>query len=132
MRSPFGAVANMLGCNIVVSELELESRYCVQLRTNTHGKGVNRLILSVIGLIEPLLSFYKVYFGIKYLTEVDMLLNKGTKRNKRVLTAKKMILFPEQAVYGRGTKVENACLMRKTKIATCVTSYLWQRGLVNT
>ena len=36
--------ANMLDCDIVVSEFELESRYNVDFQTNTLGKGMNPLI----------------------------------------------------------------------------------------
>ena len=39
-----GVVANMLDCDIVVSEFELQSRYYVHLRTNTLGKGINLLL----------------------------------------------------------------------------------------
>ena len=34
-----------LECGIVVREFELQSRYYVHFRTNTLGKGMNRLIL---------------------------------------------------------------------------------------
>ena len=33
-------VANVLYCDIVVSEFELQSRYYVHFRTNTHEKGL--------------------------------------------------------------------------------------------
>ena len=41
--SPSGVVANVLECDIVVSEFELRSRYYVHFRTFTLGKGINPL-----------------------------------------------------------------------------------------
>ena len=40
-----GAVANVLDCDILVSEFELKSRYYVYFRTNTFRKVMNTLIL---------------------------------------------------------------------------------------
>ena len=67
-----GVVANGLACDIVVSEFEFKSRYCVQFRTNTFGKVMNPLILQAVGLIVLLLFFYKDNFGVKYTVKVDM------------------------------------------------------------
>ena len=39
-----GEVANVLGCNIVVSEFELQLRYYIHFQTNTLGKHINSLI----------------------------------------------------------------------------------------
>ena len=49
-----GVVANMLECDIVQSEFELQSGYNVHFRTN-----------RTIGIIVLLISFYKDGFGIK-------------------------------------------------------------------
>ena len=40
-RSPCGAVANVLHCDIAISEFEFQSRYYVHFRTNTLGEGIN-------------------------------------------------------------------------------------------
>ena len=40
-RSPHSVVANMLNCNLKVSEFDLWSRYYVHFRTNTLGKVMN-------------------------------------------------------------------------------------------
>ena len=42
-ESSFGVVANVLDCNIVVNEFELQSRYFVYFPTNTLGKDMNHL-----------------------------------------------------------------------------------------
>ena len=47
--NPRGVVANVLDCDIVVSEFELLSRYYVHFRTNALGKGMNFTYLPVIG-----------------------------------------------------------------------------------
>ena len=41
---PHGLVTNMLDCDIVVSEFEVQSRYNVHFRTNTLRKVMNPLI----------------------------------------------------------------------------------------
>ena len=56
-----GVMANVLNCNIVVSEFELKSRYYVLYWTNTLGKP---LISPAMGSIQPLLSFYPGNSGI--------------------------------------------------------------------
>ena len=71
-------MANVLECDIVVSKFELQLHYYVHFRTNTFGKGMNPLIPLVMGLVVPLLFFYKDGFGIKSI-KADMLLNKETK-----------------------------------------------------
>ena len=38
-----------MDCGILVSELELQSRYYVHFRTNTRGKGMNPVILPAMG-----------------------------------------------------------------------------------
>ena len=42
-------MANVLDCDIVVSEFEIQSRYLVPFRTNT-GEGMNSLIPPGYGL----------------------------------------------------------------------------------
>ena len=49
---------------IVVGEFELQSRYYVHFRINTFGKGMNPLILLVMGEIASQL-FWKDDFAIK-------------------------------------------------------------------
>ena len=46
---PRGVMVKELGCEIVVSKFELQSRYYVHFRTNTLGKGMNPLILPAMG-----------------------------------------------------------------------------------
>ena len=46
---PRGVIVKALDCGIVVSEFELQSRYYVHFRTNTIGKGMNPIILPVMG-----------------------------------------------------------------------------------
>ena len=41
--SPRGVVANVLDCNIVINEFELQSCYYIDFRTNTLGKDINSL-----------------------------------------------------------------------------------------
>ena len=38
-----------MDCGVVVREFELQSRYYVQFRPNTLGKGMNPLILPAMG-----------------------------------------------------------------------------------
>ena len=47
--SLYGIVVDILECNMVVSEFELQPRYYVYFQTNTLGKGMNLLIQSVLG-----------------------------------------------------------------------------------
>ena len=42
-------MVNVLDCNIIVSEFELQSRYFVHFRTRTFQKGMNPLILPSMG-----------------------------------------------------------------------------------
>ena len=46
---PRGIMVKALDCGIVVSEFELQSRYYVQFRTDTLGKGMDSLIIPAIG-----------------------------------------------------------------------------------
>ena len=46
---PSDVDANMLDCDIVASEVELQSCYNIHFRTLTLGKGMNPFILSAIG-----------------------------------------------------------------------------------
>ena len=64
--NPCGVVANVLNCDIVVIESELQSCYYVHFQTNTLEKGLNMVIPKAIDLIIiPLLFFYKDDFGIE-------------------------------------------------------------------
>ena len=74
-----GAVANVLDCAIVIGEFEFLSRYYAHFLTNTIGKDINPFIPSAMAGIVPQPLFYKVGFGIKWSTNVDMPLNKETK-----------------------------------------------------
>ena len=46
---PRGVMVKAMDCGIVVSEFVLQSRYYVQFRANTLGKGINPLILPAMG-----------------------------------------------------------------------------------
>ena len=46
---PRGVMVKAMDCGIVVSEFVLQSRYYVQFRANTLGKGMNTLILPAMG-----------------------------------------------------------------------------------
>ena len=46
---PFVVVVNVPDCDTVMNEVELQSRYYVYFRTNTHGKGMNPLFLPAMG-----------------------------------------------------------------------------------
>ena len=80
-------VTNVLDCNIVVSEFELQSIYYVHVRTNTPGKGMNPHIFPFMGYIVQLLFFYKNGFGIEYSMKDDMPLN------NEIETETKRLLF---------------------------------------
>ena len=54
-----------LDCGIVVIEFDFQSRYNVHFRTNTLGKGMNPLILPVMGLDSNDPYYKKDGFGIK-------------------------------------------------------------------
>ena len=58
-----GVVANVLDCDIILSEFEHQSHNYVHFRTNTLGKGINPLIPPAIGWRVQLL-FYESGFGI--------------------------------------------------------------------
>ena len=57
-------MANVLDCDFVVNEFELQLCCHVHFWTDSFGKGVNLLILLDMAYIVPLL-FYKEGFGIK-------------------------------------------------------------------
>ena len=78
---PRGVMVRVLGCRIVVSEFELQSRHYLHFRTNTLKKDINTFILTTKDLIAPLLFFLKNGFGIEYPNKVDMPLHKRTKPN---------------------------------------------------
>ena len=52
-----GVMVNTRDCVTVVSEFELQSRYYIRFRTNTLGKGMNSLILPLMGEIVSLEFF---------------------------------------------------------------------------
>ena len=54
---PRGVMVKVMVSRIVVSEFELQSRYYVHFRSNTHGKGINPLILQAMGKIVQVLRF---------------------------------------------------------------------------
>ena len=56
-RCPRGVMVNQLDSGIVVSEFELEARYCVHFRTNNLGKCMNPLIFPAMGQIASLPFF---------------------------------------------------------------------------
>ena len=43
-RCPHGVVVNMMDCNIILSEFELQSQDYVHFQTNSFGKGMNLVI----------------------------------------------------------------------------------------
>ena len=47
--SPRSAVANVLDCDNVVSEFELQSSYYIHFRIDTFGKGINPLLPMNMG-----------------------------------------------------------------------------------
>ena len=57
-------MANILDCEIVVSEFELQSRYYIHIQTNNLGKGMNSRILQDMAWIVSLLFLYKYSFRI--------------------------------------------------------------------
>ena len=56
-----GVEANVLDCDIAVSEFDFQLLYYVHFQTNILGEGMNPFILPAM----PLLFFYKDGFGIK-------------------------------------------------------------------
>ena len=58
-------MANVLDCNIMLSEFKLQSQYYVYFQINTLRKAMNLLLFQAIGYIVSLLFFYKDGFGIK-------------------------------------------------------------------
>ena len=46
---PRGVMVKAMHTGIIVGEFELQLRYYVHFRTNTHGKGMNPLILPAMG-----------------------------------------------------------------------------------
>ena len=60
------SVANVLDCNIVVSEFELQSRYYVHFRTIVLGKVMNSLIPSSNGLNNSTIVLAQSAGAIEY------------------------------------------------------------------
>ena len=48
-KGPRGVMVKALGCEIIVSEFELQSRYYIHFRANTLGNGTNPPILPAMG-----------------------------------------------------------------------------------
>ena len=46
---PRSVLVKSLHCGYVLSEFELQSRYCVHFSTNIFGKGMNPLITAAMG-----------------------------------------------------------------------------------
>ena len=46
---PHGVMVKAMDCGIVISEFVPQSRHCIHFRANTLGKGMNPLILLVMG-----------------------------------------------------------------------------------
>ena len=72
--NPFGFEGNVLDCDSVVSEFELQSRFYVHI-----GKDMNFLIHSSYWLNSTTNVLLQIGFGIEYPSNVDMLGNKVTK-----------------------------------------------------
>ena len=58
-------MANVLNCNIIAYEFEFQPYYDIHFWTNTFEKGMDPLIISAMGLIVPLLFFFKDSLGIR-------------------------------------------------------------------
>ena len=76
-------MANVLGSGLKVNEFKLQSPCYVYFQISS-GKvwPFLSLLPTAIGLIVSLLFLYMDSFGIKWLTKVDMPLNKETKLNQ--------------------------------------------------
>ena len=81
MGCPRGIMNKAMDYRIIVSEFVLQSHYYIHFQANNLGKGMKPLIIPAMGWIVLLLFFLENGFGIKYLTKVDMPLNKETKPN---------------------------------------------------
>ena len=64
-KNQCGVVADVLNCDIVVNEFEIQSLYFVHFRMYTFAKGKKSLIPSGMRCIVSLLSFNKDGFDIK-------------------------------------------------------------------
>ena len=58
-------VVNVLDCNIVVHEFEIQLRYYIHFWTNTHGKGIGPLVVSQV------LFFFKDIYIYIYIYIMD-------------------------------------------------------------
>ena len=79
--SPRDAMVKALDCNIVVSELELQSRNYVHFRTNTLRRGMTPPFPPSYGLNITITVLQEEWLGINSPTKVNMPLNKETKSN---------------------------------------------------
>ena len=80
-----GIMANVLDCDIVVSEFELQSHYYRHYQANIFGKGTNFLITPPsYGLNSCTIVFLKNGFGIEIPTRVNIPFNKETELYKYI------------------------------------------------
>ena len=61
----YDVVVKMLNCVIVVSELRFQALFNIHLGINIFEKGMKPLIFPKMGIIEPLVVFYKDGSGIR-------------------------------------------------------------------
>ena len=65
LKNLHGVVDNVLDCDIVEHEFELQSHNYIQFQTNALGKYMKSRILSALCWVVSLLFFNKIGFGIK-------------------------------------------------------------------
>ena len=49
LRNHLDVVANVLDCDQEVGEFEPQARYYINIRTNTHGEGMNPIFTPALG-----------------------------------------------------------------------------------
>ena len=82
MESPYGVMVNVLSCDNVVSDFELQSFSYIHVRTDNLEKGINPIIFPAMGSIVSLLFVSMHRSGIRYPTKVDMPSNNETRPNR--------------------------------------------------
>ena len=80
MGSPYGVVTDFLAWDILVTQMELQSRCYIHIQTDDTRKGIDSLIPRPIGWLVQVIFFYKDWFGFKKPTKVDMKLNLKKKK----------------------------------------------------
>ena len=80
-----GVAVNVPEWDLVVIEFKCQSRYYVHFQTHILGQGMNLLIPLVMGLIVPLLLFYKDGFEFKQPIKVDIPLKHRNQTNKEMI-----------------------------------------------